>query len=301
MHSFPKRTADKRLLAGVELGDVNIARQAISEGVEQKTLSESLMKASYYGDIDLVKLLIDAGANRNIPPKGEHSYVHAAAISGNIELFNYLLEICACSDGDFICSVLHSASKVSHAGIIRRVLESANDSALREYMYSVDILINVLRGGDFEVAGRLLQSGIDINGLSFTDETPLAFFCRNTNYDALSYLIANGADVNAQSDDYFPVHIAAEYGGCDLMQYLVDHGANINALDTSHDTPLRVALENRKYDVADLLLDLGADFDHAKNDEIINKHRSFFENRSISKKVSALRKQSAVSDSSLGV
>lgn len=87
--------------------------------------------------------------------------------------------------------------------------------------------------------------------------------------EAVRLLLVRGADINATDDcGYSALHLAAEHGYLELTQLLLDAGAKVDYRQptdelyprtTLCDEPLRLALKNRHYEVAKLLLEYGAD------------------------------------------
>ncbi|MEP3478719.1 MAG: ankyrin repeat domain-containing protein [Fuerstiella sp.] len=77
-------------------------------------------------------------------------------------------------------------------------------------------------------------------------------------YGAATYLIDNGADVNAKNDEGIaPLHLAA---WPQMVELLISRGAEIDVRDESGRTPLMVhAEEAEDCDVMEMLLRLGAD------------------------------------------
>jgi ankyrin repeat protein len=66
-------------------------------------------------------------------------------------------------------------------------------------------------------------------------------------------LLACGADVSArQTDNFSPLHGAAQNGQLEMVKLLLAHGAELNAKGGGR-TPLVIALEQGHQDVAGLL------------------------------------------------
>lgn len=72
-------------------------------------------------------------------------------------------------------------------------------------------------------------------------------------------LASSGADFKTPIFGATPLHLAAEYGRREIAQIFLDHGAEVDALDNLQRTPLLWAAANRHVDVAELLLARGAD------------------------------------------
>jgi len=78
---------------------------------------------------------------------------------------------------------------------------------------------------------------------------------------AVRALVQAGADVNAHDGvkQSTPLHMAARRGNVEVAEALLDCGANLEARDTSGDTPLRRAVNCNKSGVASLVVERGAD------------------------------------------
>lgn len=84
----------------------------------------------------------------------------------------------------------------------------------------------------------------------------------------MKLLIANGGDVNARSRTNQNALIDATINGhYDAVKLLIEHGANVDAFQGSYNTveiPLMYAVQYKRLDIAQLLIDNGADV-NAKN------------------------------------
>lgn len=82
--------------------------------------------------------------------------------------------------------------------------------------------------------------------------------------DVADFLIKNSAILELGAST--PLMEAAQEGHLELVKYLLDNCADVHAQTTSADTALTYACENGHTDVADMLLQFGAnlvsDFDN---------------------------------------
>ena len=79
--------------------------------------------------------------------------------------------------------------------------------------------------------------------------------------------IAKGTDINARYFRFFAwetlLHLAAGHDQHGVIRILVQNGARIDAKNSEHDTPLFVAVQRRCSRATRVLLELGADMEHA--------------------------------------
>ena len=123
------------------------------------------------------------------------------------------------------------------------------------------------RKGHVDAMRWLQAQGADVNARHKKyGSTPMHRAAYNGHVDAMRWLQAQGADVNAR-DKYgsTPMHEAARNGHVDAMRWLQAQGADVNARNDYGNTPMHYAAYNGQVDAMRWLQAQGADV-NARND-----------------------------------
>jgi RNA polymerase sigma factor (sigma-70 family) len=122
--------------------------------------------------------------------------------------------------------------------------------------------------GQIDTLQFLIAQGGDMNAISkhAMEVTALHAALFGRRVEAARALVAAGADVTLKRGGagwaragWTALHYCAGYGLAELIEPLVERGADINVLDDEGKSPLRVALDSAQHQIADLLLQMGAD------------------------------------------
>lgn len=92
--------------------------------------------------------------------------------------------------------------------------------------------------------------------------TPLQLACFFNQEDVALWLIAQGANVTAVSQNGMsiqPMHAACSANNINIVRALLEHGADVNAKQANDFTPLHTAADNNSTELVTLLLEHGAD------------------------------------------
>jgi hypothetical protein len=185
-----------------------------------------LRAASYKGHIDVVRILLDHGANVNTIDK-KKTPLNSAFSGGHLEILRLLLEHGADVDvwGDYDDPVLHLASKAGQAEVVHLLLRHNANVNARGFLGWTP-LHGASDGGHAKVVQLLLDYGADINALSNGHNTPLRFSLTNEPLEVLRLLLEHGADVDIRDEsDETPYQVAESIGRTEIMQLLLEHGA----------------------------------------------------------------------------
>uniref|UniRef100_A0A2A4JTK0 K Homology domain-containing protein n=1 Tax=Heliothis virescens TaxID=7102 RepID=A0A2A4JTK0_HELVI len=246
------QTGDTALTYACENGHTDVADLLLRAGAELEHESEGgrtpLMKAcraghvctvqflvgkgadaSMDGHVEVARLLLDSGAQVNMPTDSFESPLTLAACGGHVELAMLLLE------------------------------RGANIEEVNDEGYTP--LMEAAREGHEEMVALLLGQGASINAQTEeTQETALTLACCGGFLEVADFLIKAGADAELGAST--PLMEASQEGHLELVRYLLNAGADVNAQTQTGDTALTYACENGHTDVADLLLRAGAELEH---------------------------------------
>lgn len=116
---------------------------------------------------------------------------------------------------------------------------------------------------DLDLAELLLSYGADVNKTypESVTRTLVNLACETSNYKGLKWLLSHNADPNVQTKcGQTPLHISVTLGDLSSVITLLEFGASINALNSAGQAPLTIAVERNKTEIAELLLQHGAEF-----------------------------------------
>jgi truncated hemoglobin YjbI len=140
------------------------------------------------------------------------------------------------------------------------------DPALATQRYSNRTLLHAAAAaGNLAIAQLLLRLGAPPDIATGGGHTPL--YCLANECGAMGgakvvgALIKAGANVNASDGvkHCTPLHMAARRGNVEIAEALLNHGADLEARDSAGETPLRRAVNCNKAEMAALLVAKGAD------------------------------------------
>jgi ankyrin repeat protein len=121
-------------------------------------------------------------------------------------------------------------------------------------------LIMAAKAGHERMISLLIARGADVNVLSCDNETSLCHAINQNLVDSVRLLLHAGADVNIGTNPGHPLPTAIEIGSKEIAHLLLSAGSDVNLNSSiSGLSPLYWAATNGWTDVAQLLLDKGAD------------------------------------------
>jgi uncharacterized protein len=252
----PAASGDARLVDAMKHRDVATVRSLVAEGfsadAQGPDTSSALHWAAHWNDLAAVELLLDAGADPNLPNRFGVTPLHEAALIGNAEMLELMLDAggdanAAFGEGE---TALMTAARAGDAASVRALLAHGGDPNAIEGWHGQTALMWAAIEGHAEVAELLIVHGADIDR-------------RSTEHDWIDISYSAG-NVPKMRDvgGLTPLHFAARNGSLDVAETLLEAGADASAAEPMYRlTPLQLAIVNGHYTLAKRLIERGVGFD----------------------------------------
>ncbi|KAK3615483.1 hypothetical protein LTR22_027423 [Elasticomyces elasticus] len=187
----------------------------------------ALYNAAGNGHIEIVRLLLQRGAEAALPRVNGYTPINAAATNGHIKVVEVLLkqegmDIDAPSDNGG--TPLYWASQKGHDEIVRMLLEPGAE-AVPPRIDGVTPMSTAATSGRIKVVEVLLrQGGVNIDAPSDEGGTPLYWAANKGHEEIVRMLLERGAEAALpRVNGHTPVSAAAVNGYIKVVEILLDH------------------------------------------------------------------------------
>ena len=255
-----------------------------------------LHKAAECGNPGMAELLLSAGAYPDVKDKDGDAPLYVAAYCGHTDVLNVLLSQgvnvnAANSQGT---TALHAAAKQGHSAVVAQLLASGADVRAKG-SGGRTALHEAASGWETAVISQLLDGNADVNAPDNERRTPLHWAAKRGSADIVRVLLAHGANAKlVDNNGCAPIRNAAARNTQEVVRLLSDvmdnprvfeqsllFGAaergdlafvakglsqerNIELRDEAGATLLHCSATGGHVDVAELLLNAGADVNAVK-------------------------------------
>ncbi|KAL6786735.1 ankyrin repeat-containing domain protein [Trichoderma sp. SZMC 28012] len=267
-----------------QLTEVMIAqKQSANEYITQEDLDFGLYFAAYGGNLDIVQLFLEKGANMKAHCGKWDSAVHAAVSGGHMNVLEFFVSNGA--DVNFRTPLfVHIPYQNPH--LLKYLLDHGMNMDMHDEQHRTALhkAITDHNYADFEV---LLERGADINALSDKLGTPLQAACVGLNKDftmgdrmlrPIKKLLDCGADPNIRGGEYATALQAVcsterrsrTVLSTKAVRLLIEHSADVNVQGGHWGSALHAAAASEQsrenFETIRLLLDSGAEVDQKADD-----------------------------------
>lgn len=228
-----------------------------------------LIVASYYGNLEMTKYLVNEGVNietRTTDADSNKSALNEAVENDQYDVAEYLinkgadLKPFALFAGSV--DVLNEASQNGNIKMIKLILDNGyplTDNSIGKAIYFT-------KDNRTIIMKYFLDTKIDIN-FEYEGRALLAYA---EGLDGIKFLVERGAKVNGKEGESY-LRSASESGAIDVVDYLIKKGVNVNAINISTDgefkgkkldSALMKAIVRGNFEVVKLLVENGADLEY---------------------------------------
>ena len=224
-----------------------------------------LIQATRGGDLEVVKCLVQNGADVNVRLYGKSVLSKAIEQNAGAEVQEFLREKGAI---EWVISK-EEAKKLSQgfwndkgdlksSDEIKELLKKGADVNASN-KYGDTALMMAVYNGHLEVVKYLAECGVDVNASDKHGRTALMNASENGHLEVVKYLVERGAQLDIQDKNGWTALIGAARGGyLEVVKYLVQNGADVNAQNKYGRTALMIVAYNGEIDVVKYLAENGA-------------------------------------------
>jgi len=238
--------------------DVNAVLEVPENNQEKNTL---LHIASLNCQLEVIKNLVERGANINIRNAKHETALHSAAISGSAEIIRILIDKGMSVDltNEDDSTPLHFSAEYGNLEATKALVERG--VALNDIdKYGVTPLLCAANKGKLEVFHYLTEIGADINIRNVNSSTVLHLAAVSGSVEIIKILLDKGMSVDlTNAEDETPLHLSAAFGNLEATKALVERGDPLNNANKNGDTPLLLAAYFGNLEVFLHLTEIGAD------------------------------------------
>lgn len=208
-----------------------------------------VMRAIFEGQLDALKLLVEAGADISGKDQENWTVMHVAAAMDDIEAAEYIASVCKepltgkrNADGERAMDLADSVEMarfllgedLKHLRTEEPELELSQTKDNTESEASVILLVV----NHFDKTGNCTALNTVLKSNTAYDTLLHLAACKNY-YRLANYILSNHmvATETRDRNGWTPLHTAAYYNSLEVSLLLADHGANINSLTHTYEKP----------------------------------------------------------------
>ena len=245
-------------------GHDEAARLLLDAGADVEAVSDNgsmaVHEAAVKGHVKVISLLLERGADVQAPGAMEHSPLHHACWFGHEEAAALLLDAGADTEARGFCGLtpLHEAALKGHVAVMLLLIDRGANLEATDKGGHTALHIVALEG--HEVAARVLcQRNANLEAQCTIKWTALHEGVNKGHMGVVRVLLDQRADINAVDRKQTALHTAVlvlpEHKAQNMARLLLRNGADINASNRFGNTPLHLAVKNKRQKTVQLLLD----------------------------------------------
>jgi ankyrin repeat protein len=242
-------------------GHAQLARVLVDAGAdinaEDRWQETPLYRAAFNRALTVVKVLLESSSTLDLNQKNFQGWTALHAAYDSVDIIRLLLDTGA---DPFIQDTNHETPLVvagnrGYPDTCKVLLQVVIDKALQNPALHTSALHQIAAVGEIEPLKLLLEHGVHCDASDGDGTTALLLACLYGQNDSVKLLIEHGADIERISSRCgTPLTAAVEGGHAEIVRILLDKGVDVYKTTGERGSALHLAIENQDSDVVELLL-----------------------------------------------
>lgn len=213
--------------SAISKGQKGVVRNLLRKGANpnERYLDRTpIHLAASKGDVDILKILIDAGAKVDVRSPHGSTPLESAVLNGHLKVVQMIVEHGANIDSQDsrYYTPLHHATTLNRLEIVKYLVEKGAD--IRAKVYDGSLAIHIAAMNDNrEIVELFLNKGLSVDEIGYRGQTPLFYACAYNKLDVVELLAERGANINFE-DNYenTPLDVAIAFERDDTVKFLIE-------------------------------------------------------------------------------
>ncbi|KAH8817549.1 hypothetical protein DL96DRAFT_389535 [Flagelloscypha sp. PMI_526] len=264
-HSIFGHGVSSPLEGAASVGNMEIVRFLIEKGADVNACvgehGSALQAGVCCRKLEIVRFLVEKGAEVNARGGTYGSALQAGASHGSLEIVRFLVEKGADvnASGGRHGSALQAGASYPSLEIVRFLVEKGADVNAGGGI-SGSALQAGAYWGSLEIVGFLVEQGADVNASGGEHSSALQAGAFNGSMEIVLLLVEKGADMNTSGGFYGSALQAGAYvGSLEIVRFLVEKGADVNASGGTYGSALQASAWSGNLEIVPFLVEKGAD------------------------------------------
>ncbi len=250
-------------------GDARAVRALLAKDIKPDTRTKNedavtpLFAAAFYGRTEVMRMLLDAGADKSAVMKGTwktFTPIFAACLNDQAEAMAFLAEKGVDIDATIRDerSLLHEAARVNAVKVTKWLL-ARGQSATRPNKDKQTPLMYAAANGNTDVMNALFEAKAPVSTKDASGAVAMHAAAHGGSVEAMQLLLDHNSKIDPlDARGFSPIFYAADRDDADAVRWLADKGADINRRGEGGKTLLQMMREAKKTKVTTALEKLGA-------------------------------------------
>jgi len=241
------------------MGHVEVVRTLLEHGADMTAQNEDgstpLHRASRRGCVEVLRVLLEHGADATAQDKNRSTPLHQASIAGHVDSMRILLQygVDATAQDKNGWTPLHLASYEGHVKVTRFLLEHGVDATVQDKNGRTPLHRAAFEGHS-EITSVFLEHGVDATAQEEDGRTLLHRASFGGHVKVVRILLEHGTDAKVQDKKgWTPLHYASREGHLEVVQVLLERGADATIKDKNGRIPSKLAFQKGHKEVARIL------------------------------------------------
>ena len=248
-------SANEELIKAIASKDPNKIKTLLGNGANPHHIAKDgnsmLQLAAILGYTDVVDLFLKEAVDPDWKHKNGATALIMSVIKGHIKVTKLLLNAGADRNVTLQNLSLEKIALMQNHTELAKIIKEHN---VADKSYMNILFIHAALKNNIVMVNKYLEAGADIDNVVQGNVTSLLIATSNGNIDLVKNLVERGANVNIHN----PLFASAKHGHSEITKFLIDSGANIEALSNNNDNPMFATVHNGHYQDVKYLLDAGS-------------------------------------------